>query len=595
VDKNAIDHDWVENNHEYDGVLVCKNSLKDWDKNSIFRAFQIYQFNDATMPGNDPTYVHLDTGVIVRYDGEVLVIERGQGQLENALLDLFDVLYSLGWRSADLYHPVETIGELLIVMGRAIPARLDFDIQAAQAKHAVSEFAESVAMVALATAGGTDAANTILLNEMQAMDTSMALGASISQGVPQAKRAFILIDEDEMTPSPLDNDQILVAQTSSFNPVQAESGITTAEEIDNFNEQPPLFVIPVNQDDTFQDDRRQDAPVFNSGAGPFVNAEVLKTPDATVAEIAVVQPFYAPPLVLAVEDQNADVLMISTKEMTLNKCINVGVSVFCFNFPSAPVSSSEITAITDEFYIEEWDVVHMHPGAMNGSIRWDVLGEISSEYPWFSEKLVSAMFGDQGDSALIACIIMALKVRNLAQLRDLLAFENETQSDMATMLAAISPAAQALFVRSGTRGSRAPTMDEVVRRLGVLALTPGGAFVDVRPSPMDIEEGEIGEVFTVRTILQSSRARLFVVNVDQLDGPFVLWIVGLLQFVAANYGATTRYSPGDAEVADGDAIAHRLADEAEQERQSQKAAAIDDATTRFHAVVTELRELGMSI
>ena len=591
MDKNVINHDWVENNHEYDGVLVCTNTLGQWNEDAILRAFQTFLWNHATMPGNDLTYVHVNTGVIVRYDGNILVIERGQGQLEDALVDLFDVLYSLGWRKAELYHPPESIADILAAMGRAIPARLDFDIQAAQSKQAVSDFPESRAMLALA-AGGMDATNAILLGEMQAMDTNAVPGASMSPSFSQTKRTIILIDDDEIPPSDvLEDDQMSVLQVSNAKPVQVNSDTAQAFQTDSLDEEPQVFVIPKNKDDPFEDDRQKNAQVIHS----IAQVDTSAPSDTPVAEVAVAQTVHAQSVDLMVTHQQEMVPESTRMEITLKKCINVGVSVFCFNFPSAPVSSDDVTAITDECFIEEWDVVHIRPGAMGQSVRWDVLGEVSSDDPWFAEKLVGAMFSDQGDSALLACIIMAMKANDLAQLRDLLAVENIPQNELASMLAAISPAAEALFVRSGTRGSRAPTMDEVVRRLGALALVPGGAFVDIRPSPIDIDEGEISEVFTVRSILQSQMARLFVIHVDQLDGPFVLWIVGLLQFVAANYATTARYSSGEVAIADADAMAHKLADEAELERQLQKDAAIIELTDRLKTIVAELSKHGVNV
>jgi len=124
-------HEWVECWQEYEAVLVCTNDLKSRTPEEAMRAFGIYQFLDAATKGDAGALLHSEYGTVVRYDGGVLAIDCGHESLSDALSDLFQALYQLGWRGAEVYHPAATMNALLADMGGAIPANLDFDVRPA--------------------------------------------------------------------------------------------------------------------------------------------------------------------------------------------------------------------------------------------------------------------------------------------------------------------------------------------------------------------------------------------------------------------------------------------------------------------------------
>lgn len=626
--QEPITHEWIENYTEYEAVLVCTNALQGWDKVAVVRAFQTYQWNDGTTLGNDASFSHIGSGVIVLHDGNLLAIVCGHEMLDEALPDLFEVLYALGWRSAVVYHPPETMSALLVDMGRAIPARLNFDIQPAPAGRAISDFAEGATLIERGKqallAGGMDELNNVVLSELVSMDTAFPDGDSAS---PQAVSAIVLIDDfaDDL------NDTIEVGTNITS---QATAGNAYFED-----EQPPTFVIPVEVD-LMASEQSAARPSFsflqvsknaqasppaavanvvdNMGERVAQSARTQAIDDALVARNAaeamtVIQTAKAnekerssaallePSVQLKTQPQppalRADVMGESKQEVavtafapvantSLNKIVRVGLSAFCFDVPSDPVSDDEIRMVADECRVADQQVVHLYPGAMNELVRWDVLGEIVPEYPWFAEKLAGAM--NLQDCAMVAGIILALKNANLVvELRDVLMFACADSKVRVEMLAGVSPTTQVLFMRADARGEIDKTMNEIVQRLGALSLAPAEqAFVDLRSTPNELG-ADIPEAITVRAVMQSSMARMFIVHVDVLDGPFVSWIVELLRSVAISHGATKRYCKA------AQAIVH--VDKIEQENAASKAQVAAEVNEAVGSLVAQLRKLGCDV
>jgi len=555
-------HEWVEHFDDYDfeGVLICKNSIGAWDEGASLRAFQTFQWASAATQGNDSSFVHIATGVVVRFDGEALAVECGQGQLGDALPDLFDVLYSLNWRETELYHsgPAATANAFLEDLGRAIPARYhDFDIYLAKVDRPVSEFAESAALIArgkqLLSGSGVEDEGAVLLGEMQELSVRTMGGVVAHSDVPASQGGGIVLDTD----GDGNDDEVLVVHKIS----SISGGMPSGYDDDA----PRLYELPAED----SRDIGSDSYANDKATIPHVHIELepqsplqdqhlaissdsddvarLMPNDASVEMIPVQQTSVGSVGSVAQVASVARSAPMLVKTNTSNfdfvasdSVVVVGKSAFCFDMPAAPMTDDDVLAVADELSVGSKDVVHIHPGALGELVRWNVLGDVVPTYPFFIEKLVVEMFGGSDDSALLASLILALKQRNpCVQLRDLLVFANQGQRDMTDALKSVSLEAEMLANRSGSSGDLAQSTLVVMRRLGALALAPAGqAVVDLLPANDEgMERG-----FTVMGIAQSSAARIYVVHVDQLDGPFVLWIVGLLRFVAANYAATKRYT-----------------------------------------------------
>ncbi|MEM8519534.1 hypothetical protein [Janthinobacterium sp. CAN_S7] len=558
-------HEWVEHfvDYDFEGVLICKNSIGAWDEGASLRAFQTFQWASAATQGNDSSFVHIATGVVVRFDGEALAVECGQGQLGDALPDLFDVLYSLNWRETELYHsgPAATANAFLQDLGRAIPARYhDFDIYLAKVDRPVSEFAESAALIArgkqLLSGSGVEDEDSVLLGEMQVLSVRTMGGVVAPSDVPSSQGGGIVLDTD----ADENDDEVLVVHKIS--PISG--GLPSGYDDDA----PRLYELPAEDrrdigSDSYANDKATIPHLHTElePQSPSQDQQLIISPDsddvarlmpidASVEMIPVQQTLVgsvAPVAPVASVATSAPMLVKTTTSNTSNfdfvasdSVVVVGKSAFCFDMPAAPMTDDDVLAVADELSVGSKDVVHIHPGALGELVRWNVLGDVVPTYPFFIEKLVVEMFGGSDDSPLLASLILALKQRNpCVQLRDLLVFANQGQRDMADALKSVSPEAEMLANRLGSSGDLTQSMLVVMRRLGALALAPAGqAVVDLLPANDEgLERG-----FTVMQIAQSSAARLYVVHVDQLDGPFVLWIVGLLRFVAANYAATKRYT-----------------------------------------------------
>ena len=142
------EHEWVKHYNKYEAVLCCLNELESWDKDRVIRAFQTFGWEDSSMSGDEECFSHIETGIIVRFAGSVVAIDFGHGRLLDALPDLFDTVFALGWRKAEVYKSPDMMNALLYDMGKAIPAQIDFDIQPAKMVMDVSSFSEGANMIA---------------------------------------------------------------------------------------------------------------------------------------------------------------------------------------------------------------------------------------------------------------------------------------------------------------------------------------------------------------------------------------------------------------------------------------------------------------
>lgn len=601
-------HEWVENFDEYEAVFQCTNALGPWDADVTVRAFQTFGWDDATMPGTDLTFAHALSAVMIRYDGDVLAINFGNGHLSDALPDLFQVITSLGWESAEVYHRPESMSALLKDIGTAIPASMAFDVVPAKEVIAISSFAEASSLVSRGRSalqneseqeGG---AGDVMFTELESMTPRASEPTSVpgrpNVTAPTARPVSIVLDDIE---DHVDDhrDQVVLTQPHAQQkgipamPVARVVSLPFAEELRNVvpvpvpseriasslgQASPPMQVVPqvaqpvaasisvvALHDLVAAHERAQAALVIQNEQlrdALSIADEALVEEKESVRRLVEekqqppkehapwLEPDLPAPLAKAVVNSDIFENLSVEPSFVVGGAINVGVSTFCFDLPGAPVSNDDVTRMMDEWQLthptQTLTVTHVHPGMLGETVRWDVLGDLPSEYPWAAQKLVSAMGFNDGHCSLVASVLLELKeAMPFAQMRDVLAMcwpnvlEQSSDIDGASCKGSL-PAQKTLFSRLSPVEHK-QVLDEIILRLGGLLLCrEGRAFVDIR-SGGDGLAPEMQEMFTVRELSQSPLAQLFVVHVDALDGPFVTWIVDLLRAVALSYSMTERY------------------------------------------------------
>ena len=225
------------------------------------------------------------------------------------------------------------------------------------------------------------------------------------------------------------------------------------------------------------------------------------------------------------------------------------MSAFCFDLPNSPFSDDDEARVTELYGVQK--ITHLYPGAMGGSVRWDVLAEIDLQFPWYAEKMAEAMGFRVAETIPICKLLLDLKqAQPLPQLRDLL---KDASPDAA-----------------------------IGQVLAPLSFAPRGqAFVDL---PTDVNgDGPDIDVFTVRGVLQSSSARLFVVHVDALDGPFVGWMVDLLRSVVQGHASSKRHSQL-IRVDDGRASKNKAIGDAQAKMGGEITVVVDELIARLEKV-----------
>jgi hypothetical protein len=214
--------------------------------------------------------------------------------------------------------------------------------------------------------------------------------------------------------------------------------------------------------------------------------------------------------------------------------IRVGNSALSFDTPDAPVSLADVGRAADQMGAKE--VVHVWPGLVNQAERWDLIGEIDLSAPWFAEVVANELEVQKPIERVwfAAALLQLAKRKNVAQLRDLLvevmAGDCAEPCGALAQSTAFKPADHEHFVHS------------VLSRFSALLLSNDGeSFLDIRPAEQlaDAEPVEM-RIFSVRSMLLAPEAKLYVVHVDAIDGPFVEMVVNLLKVVASRYAISTR-------------------------------------------------------
>lgn len=580
-------HPWVQDYASFEAVLCNAHEGGHWDESATLRAYQTFGFDDASTPGNDQTFRHIDTGVLLLHDGDVVAIQFGDGNLPAALSDLFLVLGALGWTEAVVYHPAESLGALLNDMGKAIPGHMQFDVRAAKAEPNSMQSPEAAALIERGksllqgVAVGqkeTQEFNSLALGELESMAPDLDAGADAritsqpfeqgTQFVPAAgpvhldqdpvisdrgrepdhplhasahsngvqPRGQVFLDDADGAP------MVPVLHANTSNTAAGTTWSSTGRAVDGVTEQ----VFSVEHDlvteeaaDLVVNRDMSNASVSYAEYAGLNVAEELE-PAQRVPVPNVERPMHEVPATVSL--QNADE---SLKDQMLGNSdakaghgavsvIRVGNSALSFDTPNAAVSLADADRVAD--LIGATEVVHLWPGMINQPERWDLIGEIDPSAPWFAELIANELEVQSPIERtwFAAALLQMARRQSIAQLRDLLD-EMMTgawseQCGALAQSAAFKPRDHEHFVHS------------VLGRFSALLLSENGeSFLDIRPAVQSAtDESAQMRVFNVRSMLLAPESKLYVVHLDAIDGPFVEMVVNLLKVVASRYAISTR-------------------------------------------------------
>jgi hypothetical protein len=580
-------HPWVQDYASYEAVLCSTHEVGQWDQSATLRAYQTYGFDDASTPGNDQTFRHIDTGVLLLHDGDVVAIQFGDGNLSAALSELFLVLSALGWKEAEVYHPSETMDALLNDMGKAIPGHMEFDVRAAKQVADTGHLPEATALVERGksllqgVAVGhkeTQEFNTLALGELESMapdeDAEVAAGVasqSLGQGAQFMPAAGpVHLDEDPVfgnpgsepehplhAPAPstairahgqlfLDDAEgdpvVPVLHTSTPQPSAEPAWSGNGHAIDGVADQALSAEQVFAAEETADLGVHRDMSGVSAAYAEYVELPVVEEREPTRRDLESdlersVQDVPAMVSRQAAGEALNDQLQVRREVKGGNgavSLIRVGNSALSFDTPDAPVSLADVGRAADQMGAKE--VVHVWPGLVNQAERWDLIGEIDLSAPWFAEVVANELEVQKPIERVwfAAALLQLAKRKNVAQLRDLLvevmAGDCAEPCGALAQSTAFKPADHEHFVHS------------VLSRFSALLLSNDGeSFLDIRPAEQlaDAEPVEM-RIFSVRSMLLAPEAKLYVVHVDAIDGPFVEMVVNLLKVVASRYAISPR-------------------------------------------------------
>lgn len=560
-------HPWIQDFASFEAVLCCTHELGQWEPSATLRAYQTYGFDDASTPGNDQTFRHIDTGVLLLHDGDAVAIQFGDGNLSAALSDLFLVLNALGWKEAEVFHPAETLAALLNDMGKAIPGHMEFDVKAAKVVSETGRFPEETALVER----GKSLMQGVAVGHQEVQDfNDLALGVLESMG---PDHAFPAVAETD-TSVPQQPLQSLEATPVSA-PVHLVEGFDFgASELmpDESVREPAHAIRPHGKVFLDDDDAVPVVPVLGAstlqsmaqppqsggkevyagedlsadGTGdavPHAVAEPVTVEErgrvGKPAEVPIVQQVGAeqtePSSVPAAPVRTLAELELShgvTEDDAASRClIRVGSSALSFDLPDAPMTLEEVSRCAGQLSAVE--VVHLWPGLIHQPERWDLVGEIDLNAPWFAEVVASELAPQCSVERVwfAAALLQLARRQGQAQLRDMLM--GALTGDGAEFCGAISQAT------AFKPEARELLVNLVLDRFsGLLLSEEGESFLDVRPSPGAVAEGL--RTFSVRSLVGAAEPKLYVIHLDATDGAFIAMIVRLLRGVAERYSISTR-------------------------------------------------------
>lgn len=613
------EHPWVQDANSYEAVLCCLNNVHDWDQAATIRAYQTFGFDDASTPGNDQSYRHEDTGVMVLHDGDVVAIQFGDGNLVAALGDLFRVLSSLGWQKAEVYHPAHTMGALLTDMGNAIPAHMDFDVNAAkQDSGEVSQLPEAVALVergrnllqGVVEAKADANFNELALGELQSMEPGFAEpggaehvavavatsrpialedeGPASAISMPVRSSRPVFLDDDEAEPIVPMLGGAAIALPSEPMPMPAPS--TTVLLDDEPEWEPAGLWADVRDDDSRtlpiepgvdpSAPRRSEDGVAGQGRvnePPMSSAPTNAAPSANLMT--------APAATPRSESGAANLLSQAAANAAVQRrTIYVGKSALCFSEPGDVLDQDQVSQLSDQLGAVE--VVNVWPGLVDQRDRWDVLGEIDLKAPWIAQLLVDGFgsFDATGSTCFAADLVhvaRASKDDARPQLRDVTQLAVEGQG-----------AAMSFLLETADIAAFRKSLMEMVA--GLTLSGKGSAFVDVRETEEEGRAASDIRPFTIRSLVQASDSRLYVIHRDATDGRFVVAMIKALQAIASAYSSSVRaQQQAAALLAEQERQAERDRLAKEQAAEQQKAVAAILKT--MSGLKSQLQTLGVAL
>lgn len=536
-------HPWVQDYASFEAVLCNAHEGGHWDQSATLRAYQTFGFDDASTPGNDQTFRHIDTGVLLLHDGDVVAIQFGDGNLPAALSDLFLVLGALGWTEAVVYHPAESLGALLNDMGKAIPGHMQFDVRAAKTEPNSMQSPEAAALVERGKSllqgiavgqKETQEFNSLALGELESMAPDLDAGAA-SRNTPQPLEQGTQF-MPAAGPVHLDHDPVFSNRGSELDLLQHASA--PSDSVQHWgqvflDDAEGALTVPVLH-----------ATTSNAAAGyaEYAGLHVVEEPEPAqrVPVPNVERPMHEVPATVFLQhgDEALKDQMLGSTEAKGGhgavSVIRVGNSALSFDTPNATVSLADADRVADQ--IGATEVVHLWPGMINQAERWDLIGEIDPSAPWFAELVANELEVQKPIERtwFAAALLQMARRQSIAQLRDLLD-EMMTgawieQCRALAQYAAFKPTDHEHFVHS------------VLSRFSALLLSDDGeSFLDIRPAVQSATSESVGmRVFNVRSMLLAPEAKLYVVHLDAIDGPFVEMVVNLLKAVASRYAISTR-------------------------------------------------------
>jgi hypothetical protein len=482
-------HEWVLDFNEYEAVLVCNNELREWNTDSIIRAFQTFQFRDTSDVDDEIELTHIDGGSIIQYDGNVLAIRYSESFVV-MLRDLVMALSSLGWKSASAYHNAESIALFMEDMGRAIPASVDFDvIPAGRDSHAVN-YPLGHAMLSDTRGPGLNAKEQldVLAQEFNSLDSPAS--GDISSLKPTSP--IILLEDPAFAGMLMDTVSVNISRPQGpQHAFQAEM------------DEPLVFQLP---------DQHNDEPDIS----PIIDTTAPAHNVIAIDSVKRSRP-------------------LDPKKPGNSNIIQLGKGYLLFDLPGAPLSDASINAVLGEEFNDASQYVHLYPGKLNNSLHWDLLGEIPADNPQFADTLVRFMGLNGHDRALLAALLASAAGPSAnwdTDFRMVLNFiilkcshGNEAESASFGFYAEnISSTATSLLLHSDYTG----TKNALLKYTGQMALIPNLAcFLDMK-HPTKEDPLPAFDSFILRDLAKQDESWVYFIHCSKDDTILARWITMLL-------------------------------------------------------------------
>ncbi|AMR78016.1 hypothetical protein [Cupriavidus nantongensis] len=614
-------HPWIQDFASFEAVLCCTHELGQWEPSATLRAYQTYGFDDASTPGNDQTFRHIDTGVLLLHDGDVVAIQFGDGNLSAALSDLFLVLNALGWNEAEVFHPAETLAALLEDMGKAIPGHMDFDVKAAKVVSETGRVPEETALIER----GKSLLHGVAVGHQEVQDfNALALGELESMAPDHAFQSVAATDTS-VPQQPLPSMEAEPVSARVHLDDEFDIGIGDAIPGQSLSE-PAHAIRPHGQvflddDDSGPVDLVLGASTLQStaahpsqnggddvyaGDGLSIDANVETAAQSNAVPVAAEEPrrvgqpagapiahsvrighTESPPLPDAPID--TPVARVPTfvgrsgKGSAPQSLIRVGSSALSFDLPDAPVSLEEISQYAGQ--VGAIEVVHLWPGLIHQSERWDLVGEIDLNAPWFAEVVANELAPQCAVERVwfASALLQLARRQGPAQLRDmlvgLLKADGAESCGAISQAASLKPEAHERFVSL--------VLD---RFSGLLLCQEGESFLDVRPA--DGTAAELGievRTFSVRSMVEAAEPKLYVIHLDATDGPFIAMIVRLLRGVAERYSISTRART------QAQALQREVERREATQREAERISAVEMVQSTMAGLMEQLKKAGIAL